>query len=258
MKKHTEPLKLSRRQALTLGAGAAGAAWLEGSALLPRTVYAGGLTNPSTAPADGLLKSRGVKGRTINVHTHILGNSTGDAIPAPSVAPFAPPAELTEAGRSKARAFLTRFEHDMLTFDTPEQEEEVLRRHAQNETRGRAGTLEQNTAHLVGEMDDAGIDTAVVLYLDFAGPMFRKGPIDPSTDRAERGLVVGVIRVRAFFLVRRLGALVVAVRAVLVSVTVVVRAARGDRQGQDGGGDQLCESHRSSPSSGMLRGLSSF
>jgi predicted TIM-barrel fold metal-dependent hydrolase len=188
MKGRAKLKTLSRRRALVLGAGAAGAAWLG------RDVFGSGRTagnlpaGTTAAPDSGLLKQRGVSGRTINVHTHVLGMPTGGEIPKPSVAPFAPDAEITDSERAKARTFLTRFEHDMLTFDSPEQEEEILRRHAHNETRGRAGTFEQNAAHLVGEMDEAGIDTAVVLYLDFAAPLLRKGPVNPSTELAEKGL----------------------------------------------------------------------
>jgi predicted TIM-barrel fold metal-dependent hydrolase len=142
----------------------------------------------TAAPESGLLKQRGVHGRSIDVHTHLLGMPSGGEIPAPSVAPFAPDDEITEAERAKARTFLTRFKHDMLTFDTPEQEEEVLRRYAHNEARGRAGSFEQNAANLIGEMDEAGIDTSVVLFMDFAAPLFRKGPVNPSTELAEKAM----------------------------------------------------------------------
>jgi predicted TIM-barrel fold metal-dependent hydrolase len=189
MKKERIDHVLSRRKALVLGAGA-GAAWLGRRALGLREAYGDQAASTTLAPATGVLRARGIAGRTVNVHTHLLGMPSGGEIPAPSVASFAPDAEITDAERDRARTYLTRFKHDTLTFDTPEQEEEVLRRHAHNETRGRSGTLEENAAHFIGEMDEAGIDTSVVLYLDFAAPMFSKGPVDPSAEGVERALAV--------------------------------------------------------------------
>jgi predicted TIM-barrel fold metal-dependent hydrolase len=188
MKKKPLDQRLSRRQALALGAGAAGAVWLGGGALGSRAAFAGPAATTTLAPATGVLKARGVTGRTVNVHTHVLGAPTGGAIPAPSAAPFADGGEITDAERAKARATLTRFKHDALTFDTPEQEEEVLRRHVHNENRGRTGTFEQNAAHFIGEMDEAGIDTSVVLFMDFAAPLMTKGPVNPATEGVEKAL----------------------------------------------------------------------
>jgi predicted TIM-barrel fold metal-dependent hydrolase len=197
MKNRAKLGTLSRRRALAIGAGAAGAVWLGRGVFGSGEAFADQSASMTAAPATGLLRKR-IKGRTINVHTHVLGEPSGGPIPEPSVAPFAPAAEITEAERAEARTFLTRFKHDMHTFDTPEQQEEVLRRHAHNETRGRTGSFEQNAAHFIGEMDEAGIDTSVVLFLDFAAPMLRKGPVDPSTERAEEALVAAA-RVAAHF-----------------------------------------------------------
>jgi hypothetical protein len=188
MKKERGDDGLSRRQALALAAGTVGAAWLGPATLWPYGADAGEATTKVLAPPDGLLKKRGVTGRTVNVHTHVLGEPSGGAIPPPSMAPFASGGEISDADRENVRTTLARFKGEAATYDSPEQEEEVQRRRVLNANRGRTGTLEENAAHLIAEMDEAGIDTSVVLYLDFAAPMLKSGPVDPSTELAEKGL----------------------------------------------------------------------
>ena len=95
MSKAKRGTEISRRRALALGAGAAGAAWLAPSVLGWHEAFAAE-TPGSLAPATGVLKARGIAGRTVNVHTHVLGNPSGGAIPAPSVAPFLPAAARSE------------------------------------------------------------------------------------------------------------------------------------------------------------------
>ncbi len=80
MKKNRDNTRLSRRQALALGAGAVGAAWLGRGALGSREVFADQAATTTLAPATGVLKERGITGRTVNVHSHVLGAPTGVAL----------------------------------------------------------------------------------------------------------------------------------------------------------------------------------
>jgi len=189
MTKAPNDAKLSRRRALALGAGAVGAVWAWHGTLGSRRIFADEAagTTTSLAPGSGLLKSR-ITGRTVNVHTHILGAPGGGPMPAPTLEPFAPAGEITDAQRQQAKTHFYRFPHDRLTFDTQEQEEEYFRKYVHNRTRGQGVSFEEGAARLLAEMDEAGVDTSVVLMLDFAAPMLADRPADPSTERVDAAL----------------------------------------------------------------------
>jgi predicted TIM-barrel fold metal-dependent hydrolase len=175
--------ELSRRQAVALGAGAMSGAWLSRTGLGPLWAFGA----DRVAPATGLLKQR-IKGRTVNVHMHISGVPGGGPVPEPTVEPFNAAAEITDAQRDQAKTFFYRYQYDKLTFETPDQEEHYYRKRVHNQRRGSGGRYEQTAAHFLAEMDEAGIDTSVVLLLDFAAPILTDVPVDPSTERVEKAL----------------------------------------------------------------------
>lgn len=161
--------RLSRRDSLSVAAAGLGA-----------TLFAG------SGPENGSLK-RHVKGRTIDVHTHILGTPRRAGTPGVPAAGTKPAAQLppvTPEQRAEALKYFSRFKHGVLEFDSPRQEDLYVRKYV-HRRRDEAQAFEDNAALFLAEMDEAGIDTAVVLLLDFAAPLFSDGPADAATERAE-------------------------------------------------------------------------
>lgn len=169
---------MTRREALAVAVG--------GASLLAQP-------QPQMAPSTGLLKKR-IKGRTINVHTHLSG-PPGPATPRAQSA-FLPANRttvkdlppLTDEERNQAWTYLSRYKYDVVGFESPAQEEFYLRRYNYSKKHpAPTGTFEDNALRFLAEMDEAGIDTAVLLVLEFVGPIMRAGePTDLSTERTEK------------------------------------------------------------------------
>lgn len=135
------------------------------------------------APAGGPLKKR-VKGRTIDVHAHPSPRGGGTAAEAAQDT-----APVTAEERAAAIRRLTLYKPDQLAWDSPEQQDHYIRKYTLSQRHPRvAANYEENAAIFLAEMDAAGIDTSVILHIDFAAPILTDGPVDPSTERAMAGL----------------------------------------------------------------------
>jgi predicted TIM-barrel fold metal-dependent hydrolase len=160
---------LTRRHALRVAGTALGAMLLDGtrtSAEEPQKPAAGG----------GLLKKR-FKTRTFNVHTHPLpaAGKPEDQRPDPLSA-------ITAQEKEEAERY---FSNGLLTFDSADQLDHYCRKYINHKKAGRGfGSFEANVAHFVKEMDEAGIDTSILLLLDFMRPFTGIADGDPSGERA--------------------------------------------------------------------------
>lgn len=177
--------RLSRRALLALTAKSFGAAAMLGGPGAALTAFA----QPARegAPSTGLLKRR-IKSRTFNVHTHITGIPGSIAaanLPRTEIKPFDPQMPITEQDRSEAIKYWSRFKHGVLEFDSKEQEDLYVRKYVHNRRYPRRGTFENQAERFRQEMDEAGIDTAVLLELDFMRPMTTVSEGDPNGERIE-------------------------------------------------------------------------
>ena len=173
----------TRREALQILSGAT-------TALLAGGRFVSGAPARQLAPASGLLKKR-FKSRTINVHTHLSSapytQGTQGAAPPLKRIPDSELPTLTAEDRAVWQKYLTRYKYDLWQFDSPQQEDLYARKYTYYVRKNPPPpqTFEQNAVNLLREMDEAGLDTSVVLVLDFAGPRMATGPIDPSTEHLE-------------------------------------------------------------------------
>lgn len=183
-------MRINRRQALKLTGGAFMAMLLAGRGLPARAQTK--LASDATP-----LKQR-VTGRTFNVHMHLNGRPNGKGFPTPGILPYKPSLEITNEQRAEASHHFTRFKEGPILFDSPEQAEHYARKWVHNERRGYGLSFEESAMHFLAEMEDAGIDTTVVQLLDFAAPLMRSGPIDPSTERIESTLAAAAQLMTAY------------------------------------------------------------
>ena len=181
----------SRRRMLSLTAGAVGGAMLSGSNLCSQIADGQSLlASPAKggAPAGGLLKKR-IKSRTFNVHTHITGLPRSIAaaanLPKTEVKPFDAQMPITEQDRKEAITYWSRFKHGILEYDSQEQEDLFVRKYIHNRRNARRITFEDQAERFLAEMDEAGIDTAVLLELDFMRPLAAVSEGDLKGERVE-------------------------------------------------------------------------
>ena len=147
---------LTRRQALSLYGSAVVAGY--------RPLF-GAATH--LAPASGLLKKR-IKGRTINVHTHLsaapYAPGTRGAVAPRKRVPDKDLPPLTSQDREDAHKYFTRFQYGLIEFDSPRQEDLYMRKYIYYLRKNRpAMGFEENALRFLAEMDEAGIDTSVLL-----------------------------------------------------------------------------------------------
>ena len=129
-------------------------------------------TAPAGSPASGLLKSL-VKGRTVNVHAHVLSPKWWPANPT------RPPGwEATPDERRYAQEARARRKEDQAALEAALSEQKKKEYAARAERLRKAGTLEEQAACYLLEMDEAGLDLMVNHTMDhsefpgFAGRMY--------------------------------------------------------------------------------------
>ncbi len=169
----------SRREALSLTAGGLGALMMYGS-----TLSSSSLAQP---PRNGLLKKR-IKSRTFNAHVHLTGLPRSLA-PNPAKAdskPFDPLMPLSDQDRKEAIAYWSRFKYGILEYDSKEQEDFYIRKYIHTRRNASRGTFEDNAERYLREMDEAGIDTSILLFLDYSRPLAAIGVAgDPDGSQVE-------------------------------------------------------------------------
>ena len=131
-----------------------------------------------SAPASGLLKQR-MSVRTINVHTHIhvQENSRPQQ-------PIVPDAEITAEEKQDAEKYFAR---ELFQFDTESDRDKYARQYINGKKQGRGfDSFENSAGFLLKEMDEAGIDTSVLLILDLFRPFPGLTQGDPNGERIRR------------------------------------------------------------------------
>lgn len=163
--------QLSRRALLSLAAKSFGAAALSGGdwAAFAQPAKGG-------APANSLLKRR-IKTRTFNAHMHITGLSRNLApnLTKAEPKPFDPKMTITEQDRQEAITYWTRFKHGVLEWDSKEQEDVHVRKYIHHRRHPLRETFEDKAERFLKQMDEAGIDTSILLLLDFMRPLAAAG-----------------------------------------------------------------------------------
>lgn len=168
---NNEVHQLSRRALLSLAGKSFGAAMLCGADWAA-------LAQPATggAPAGSLLKRR-IKTRTFNAHMHITGLSRSLApnLVKTEPKPFDPKMTITDEERQEAITYWTRFKHGVLEWDSKEQEDFYVKKYTHHRRRPLRETFEDRAERFLKQMDEAGIDTSILLLLDFMRPLAAAG-----------------------------------------------------------------------------------